>query len=69
MFFAVRSIAALWGLGFVHIYGEKGEGFKTAAYIMIGLMMVALIIGAIWIPKTRGKSLQQITKERYGEDI
>lgn len=69
MFFAVRSIAAIWGLGFVNIYGEKGEGFYTAANIMIGLLIVALIIGTIWTPKTRGKSLQQITKERYGEDI
>jgi inositol transporter-like SP family MFS transporter len=69
MFFAVRSIAAVWGLGFVNIYGEDGEGFSTAAYIMIGLLMFALIVGAIWTPKTQGKSLQQISKERYGEDI
>jgi inositol transporter-like SP family MFS transporter len=69
MFFAVRSVAAIWGFGFVHIYGENGEGFYTAANIMIGLLLVALIIGTIWTPKTRGKSLQQITRERYGEDI
>jgi inositol transporter-like SP family MFS transporter len=69
MFFAVRGIAAIWGLGFVHIYGANGEGFNTAAYIMIGLLIVALIIGTIWTPNTRGKSLQQITKERYGSDI
>ena len=69
MFFAVRGIAAIWGLGFVHIYGKNGEGFNTAAYIMIGLLIIALIIGTIWAPKTRGKSLQQITKERYGDDI
>ena len=69
MFFAVRGIAAIWGLGFVHIYGSKGEGFSTAAYIMIGLLIIALVIGTIWAPKTRGKSLQQITIERYGNDI
>ncbi|QGW28839.1 MFS transporter [Phnomibacter ginsenosidimutans] len=69
MFFAVRSIAAVWGFGFVNIYGENGEGFSTAAYIMIGLLIFALIVGAIWTPKTQGKSLQQISKERYGEDI
>ncbi len=69
MFFAVRSIAAVWGFGFVNIYGENGEGFYTAAYIMIGLLIVALLIGTIWTPKTQGKSLQQITKERYGADI
>lgn len=69
MFFAVRSIAAVWGFGFVHIYGENGEGFYTAAYIMVGLLLMALIIGTIWTPKTQGKSLDQITKERYGENI
>jgi inositol transporter-like SP family MFS transporter len=69
MFFAVRGIAAIWGLGFVHIYGDNGEGFNTAAYIMIALLIIALIIGTIWAPKTRSKSLQQITKERYGDDI
>jgi inositol transporter-like SP family MFS transporter len=69
MFFAVRGIAAIWGLVFVQIYGEHGEGFNTAAYMMIGLLLMALIIGTIWTPKTRGKSLQEITKERYGDDI
>lgn len=69
MFFIVRGIAAIWGLGFVNIYGNEGEGFNTAAYIMVGLLTVALIIGSIWTPKTRGKSLLQITKERYGDDI
>ncbi|MDD3322519.1 MAG: MFS transporter [Paludibacter sp.] len=69
MFFAVRGIAAIWGLVFVHIYGENGEGFNTAAYMMIGLLLIALIIGTIWTPKTQGKTLQQITKERYGDDI
>lgn len=69
MFFAVRSIAAVWGFGFVNIYGENGEGFYTAANIMMGLLIVALIIGTIWTPKTQGKSLQQITKERYGDDV
>lgn len=69
MFFAVRAVAAIWGLGFVHIYGENGEGFNTAAYIMVGLLIVALVIGTIWTPNTRGKSLQQITEERYGDTI
>ncbi|MEI8272482.1 MAG: MFS transporter [Paludibacter sp.] len=69
MFFFVRGIAGLWGLAFVNIYGKNGEGFNTAAYLMIGLLLIALIIGTIWTPKTRGKTLQQITKERYGDDI
>lgn len=69
MFFLVRGIAAVWGLGFVNIYGENGEGFDTAAYIMVALLLVALVIGTIWTPQTRGKTLQQITDERYGGAI
>lgn len=69
MFFAVRGIAAIWGLEFVRIYGANGEGFYTAAYMMVGLLLVALVIGTIWTPKTRGKTLQEITQERYGDDI
>ncbi|MFG6685760.1 MFS transporter [Mariniflexile sp. HNIBRBA6329] len=69
MFFVVRAIAAVWGFGFVYIYGENGEGFHMAANIMITLLFIALVIGTIWTPKTRGKTLQQITEERYGDDI
>ena len=69
MFFIVRSCAAIWGLVFVRIYGENGEGFNLAAYIIIGLLTFALIIGTIWAPKTRGKTLKQITEERYGSNI
>ncbi|MDR3117893.1 MAG: MFS transporter [Mediterranea sp.] len=65
MFFVVRGASALWGLVFVHIYGKGGEGFETAAYLMIGLLLVAWVIGVAGTPQTRGKSLQQITKERY----
>ena len=69
MFFIVRSGAAIWGLVFTGIYGQDGEGFTLAGYIMIGLLLFALIVGTIWAPKTQGKTLKQITKERYGADI
>lgn len=69
MFFIVRGVSALWGLGFVYIYGENGEGFTLAAYIMMALLVISLLIGTIWTPQTRGKTLEQITKERYGDDI
>ncbi|MDO4800835.1 MAG: MFS transporter [Prevotellaceae bacterium] len=67
MFFIVRGLSAVWGLIFTYIYGEKGEGFTIAAYCMIALLLISLIVGVIGCPKTRGKSLEQITKERYGE--
>ncbi len=67
MFFLVRGLSAVWGLIFTFIYGENGEGFTLAAYCMIALLALSLIIGVIGCPDTRGKSLAQITKERYGE--
>ena len=68
MFFLVRGLSAVWGLVFTYIYGENGEGFTLAAYCMIALLALSLIIGVIGCPDTRGKSLAQITKERYGEE-
>ena len=66
MFFIVRGLSALWGLVFTYIYGENGEGFTIAAYCMIALLLISLIVGVVLAPKTRGKSLEQITRERYG---
>lgn len=68
MFFIVRGLSAVWGLVFTYIYGDNGEGFTVAAYCMIALLLLSLIIGVIGCPNTRGKSLEQITKERYGEN-
>ena len=68
MFFIVRGLSALWGLVFTYIYGENGEGFTIAAYCMIALLAISLIVGFIGAPKTRGRSLDDITKERYGDN-
>lgn len=69
MFFIVRGLSAVWGLVFTYIYGENGEGFTAAAYCMIALLAISLIVGVIGAPNTRGKSLDQITKERYGDSV
>ena len=69
MFFIVRGLSAAWGLGFVYIYGEQGEGFTIAAYVMLGLLLVSLVIGTVGAPNTSGKTLEQITRERYGDGI
>lgn len=69
MFFVVRGLSAIWGLAFTYIYGENGEGFTLAAYCMIALLVISLVVGVIGCPNTRGKSLDQITKERYGDDF
>ena len=36
---------------------------------MIGLLIVSLVIGTVWTPQTQGKTLEQITKERYGDSV
>lgn len=69
MFFIVRGLSAIWGLVFTYIYGEQGEGFSIAAYCMIALLLISLVVGVIGAPNTRGKSLEQITTERYGEGV
>ena len=69
MFFIVRGLSAVWGLVFTYIYGENGEGFTLAAWCMIALLLISLIVGVIGCPNTRGKSLAQITEERYGTEI
>ena len=69
MFFLVRGLSAVWGLLFTYIYGDNGQGFTIAAWCMVALLLVSLIVGVIGAPQTRGKSLTQITKERYGNTI
>ena len=68
MFFVVRGLSAVWGIVFTLIYGENGEGFTLAAYCMIVLLIISLVVGVLGCPNTRGKSLEQITRERYGDN-
>ena len=68
MFFIVRGLSAVWGLVFTYIYGENGEGFTIAAYCMIVLLLISLIVGYIGCPNTRCRTLDSIAKERYGEE-
>ena len=67
MFFIVRGLSAVWGLVFTFIYGENGEGFTLAAWCMIALLVISLVVGVAGCPDTRGKSLSKITEERYGD--
>ncbi len=69
MFFIVRGLSAVWGLVFVYIYGENGEGFTLAGSIMLTFFVIALLIGFIGAPNTQGKSLEEITRERYGDNV
>ena len=63
MFFIVRGGSAIWSFVFTGVYASAG--FYSAGRIMVGLLVVALIAGIIWTPNTRGKTLKQISEERY----
>jgi inositol transporter-like SP family MFS transporter len=67
MFCVVRSFTGLLSYFFptlLAITGLTGVGL-----LLIGLLTVALVIGAVWAPKTQGKTLRQIEIERYGQPI
>ncbi|MDR0328168.1 MAG: MFS transporter [Planctomycetaceae bacterium] len=64
MFFMVRGGAAIWSFIFTGVFHMAG--FYTAGVMMVGLLVFALIVGVIWTPNTRGKTLKQISEERYG---
>lgn len=67
MFFLVRGFTGVWSIVFPVILDDLG--FTTAGTLMIGSLIIALLIGVIWAPETRGKSLEQITQERYGDQF
>ncbi|GEN94548.1 MFS transporter [Pediococcus ethanolidurans] len=67
MFFVVRLSAGIWSIVFPTILTSMG--FKAAGTFMIALLVISLVIGTIWTPQTRGKTLDEITKERYGNTL
>src|SRR6476659_2103497 len=67
MFCVVRRFTGLLSYFFptlLAVHGLTGVGL-----LLIGLLTVALVIGAVWAPETRGKTLQQIEVERYGDRV
>jgi len=64
MFFLVRGSCGVWSIIFPMVLANLG--FTVAGTVMIGLLVISLIIGTVWTPQTRGKTLEQITRERYG---
>ncbi|KAF0965622.1 MFS transporter [Rhodococcus sp. T7] len=67
MFFVVRSATGLLSYFFPTLLAASG--LTTVGLLLIGLLTVALIFGAVWTPKTQGKTLQQIEIERYGPRV
>lgn len=67
MFFVVRSVTGLLSYFFPTLLAVTG--LTGVGLLLVGLLTVALIIGVVWAPHTRGKTLKQIEKERYGAPV
>jgi MFS transporter, SP family, inositol transporter len=64
LFFVARIVVGLLSYWFPTLLAEQGVPF--VGMIMIGALLVALLVGVIGAPDTRGKSLEQIEEDRYG---
>ena len=67
LFFAARILVGVLSYVFPTLLAARGVPF--VGMIMIGFLLVALVIGVIGAPDTRGKSLEQIEEERYGATV
>ena len=66
-FFVTRFAAAIWGFA-VPIIMEL-LGFQTAAILMVGFCVISWAAGTFFGADDRGKTLDEITAERYGDEV
>ncbi|MBB4854179.1 inositol transporter-like SP family MFS transporter [Mycobacteroides chelonae] len=64
MFFVVRTATGLLSYFLPTLLAITG--LTAVGVLLVALLTVAMLIGAVWAPRTRGKTLQQIEIERYG---
>ncbi|WP_197373085.1 MFS transporter [Mycolicibacterium baixiangningiae] len=67
MFFVVRTATGLLSYFFPTMLAVTG--LTGVGLLLVGLLTIALVIGAVWAPQTRGKTLKQIEAERYGTPV
>lgn len=67
MFFVVRTGTGRLSYFFPTMLAVTG--LNGVGLLLVGLLTIALVIGAVWAPQTRGKTLKQIEAERYGAPV
>jgi len=65
LFMLARVMVGLLSLVFPVLLTSMG--LEKLGLLILGLLAAALLIGTIWAPETRGKSLEEIEIERYGK--
>ena len=66
MFAVVRISLGIWSF-FVPAL-TKGAGFHTLAWILTGFVTASALLGLLFAPSNAGKSLDEIQRERGGEE-
>lgn len=67
LFFVARILVGVLSYFFPVMLETQGVPF--VGVLMIGFLLASLLIGVIGAPDTRGKTLEQIEQERYGERV
>ncbi|MCA0991917.1 MULTISPECIES: MFS transporter [Bacillales] len=65
MFFLVRFGIAIWSFLLPTVMDNLG--FQAAGIVMIVFLVIHFLIGIILAPETRGKTLEEIEEERFGQ--
>lgn len=63
LFFIARVLPGFLSFVFPVLLAQLG--LQGIGVLILGLLIVAMLIGIIWTPDTRGKSLEQIEAERF----
>ncbi|MBQ6643183.1 MAG: MFS transporter [Saccharopolyspora sp.] len=64
LFLAARVLVGLLSVWFPVLLTRIG--LDGLGLLILALLTASLLIGTLWTPRTRGKSLRQIEQERYG---
>ncbi len=64
LFLSSRVLVGALSVWFPVLLAEIG--LRGLGLLILGLLAAALLIGTVWAPATRGKSLRRIERERYG---
>lgn len=64
LFCVVRVLVGLLSYAFPVLLTQQGA--SRVGMLMIFFLVIAMIIGTVWAPKTQGKTMTEIEEERYG---
>lgn len=67
MFFVVRTMTGVLSYFFPTLLAATG--LTAVGVLLVVLLTIALLIGAVWAPATRGRTLREIEVERYGAPV